>query len=333
MSEKEHFLFNEKESKKLIRKARFWSTLKIVVIVMVVTPIILFTLWFGIEKLSHKRGDEVLEEVRLWNLITAPNVHISHLHYDPNWFKGNFKLTTFKILGDQPYIWQPIEGTYNLFGNYLLDFSVYNSIQLKGSESLIETNQFERFNLHTGDQEMLFYHPEIDYDTYRDSLSEMEALNENALLELGLSFDQGYQLEEIEAMMPPEVQVAWWWVDAYTDERINFMKEVQDTVVASSWFINGFYSDRYQPEGSRGVTNFISHLEQLRQKKRFSFGWEIEQIYEAIAGENDQIEEEEISIIGAVVTGTPEQLSALQDQPYIQASTFGVITEQRQLNN
>ncbi|MGE7794469.1 hypothetical protein [Lysinibacillus fusiformis] len=45
--------------------------------------------------------------------------------------------------------------------------------------------------------------------------------------------------------------------------------------------------------------------------------------------ENGIIDKGDVRIIGAVVSGTPEQLKSLQGQTYIKASTFGVISNQK----
>lgn len=326
------YLFDEKQTKKIMRKAKFWSTIKVIVITIIVTPIVLVALWYGLRNLSLNSAQEVMDDIRLFNEISTPNVQISNQAYDYNLFGGKIKTSRYKVLGDnhRPYIWEPLESDYNLFGTLTRNY-ISNSIQMESSESLAEANQFERFNEYTGDREMLFYHPRISYDAYKDNMSELNRFEEATQVELGISFDQAYSFEEIKSKLPSEVQVNWWWVDAYTNERLNFMKQAKDTIAANSPFIYGFQSEQSKPlfEQYQGdeVETFIQNIEMLRESKNFK--WETDQVYQSLIGENGTLEQSDVKIIGAVVTGTPEQLESLQGQTYIKASTFGVISNRK----
>lgn len=322
------FLFDEKLAKKIMRKAKFWSTIKIIGITLIVTPIVFVVLWYGFMQFSSYNADKAMNELVWFNEISGPNVHISNQTYNSNWFGGEIQIKTYKVLGDRPYIWEPIEGDYNLLGTFSRNYGSHGSIQLDGSESLIESHQLERFNAHTGDREMFFYHPKISYDAYKDSIGELSQFEETTLVEIGLSFDQEYSFDEIKSKLPPNVQVVWWWVDAsYTDERLDFMKQGQDTITANSPFIYGFHSEQSKPKAQQSqndeVDSFIENIERLREGKNFE--WEIGEVYQSLIGENKTLEQSDVKIIGGVVTGTPKQLELLKGQTYIKGSTFGVV--------
>lgn len=326
------FLFDEKQTKKIMRKAKFWSTIKIIGITIIVTPIVLVVLWYSLSHLTTKSANKVMDDIRLYNKISGPNVQISDQVYDDNLFGGKIKTTTYKVLGDnnRPYIWEPIESDYNLLGTLKFNYA-FDSIQMESSESLAEFHQFERFNGFTGDREMLFYHPEIAYDAYKDNMSELNQLEENTLVELGISFDKAYSFDEINSKLPTNVQVNWWWVDTYTDDSLDFMKQGQVTIAADYPFIYGFHSEQSKPTFEQyqedEVDTFIQNIEMLRESKNFE--WETDQVYQSLIGENGTLDQSDVKIIGAVVTGTPEQLESLQGQTYIKASTFGVISDRK----
>lgn len=333
--DQDSFSFDEKQAKKIMRKAKYWSTIKIIGITVLVTPIVLLVLSFGFSRLSSHNAYKAMDEIRLFNEINSPNVHISNQTFDSNWFSGKVQMKTYKILGDRPYIWEPIEGYYNLFGNLSKSSGIYGPIQLEGSESLKETNQFELYNAYTGDREMFFYHPKILYDVYQDSISELEQFEDTTLVELGLSFDQSYSFDEIKSKINPNVKVVWWWVDTYTDDSLDFMEESQNTILADDPFIYGFHAEQSKPKAQQSEnesfdeieSNFIRNINLLRESKNFK--WEIDQVDQALMGENRTIEKGDVKIIGAVVTGTSDQLEPLQNQPYIKASTFGVISDRK----
>lgn len=326
------FLFDVKQTKKIMRKARFWSTIKIIGIATIVTPIILLVLWYGLRTISIKNAYKVMDDIRLFNLISGPNVQISNQVYDDHLFGGKIKTTTYKVLGDEnrPYIWEPIESEYNLFGSHTRNY-VFSSIQMESSGSLEEANQIERFNDYTGDREMFFYHPEVTYDNYKDDLAEVAQFEEDTLVELGISFDKAYSFEEIKSMLPTEVQTNWWWVNAFTSEGWAFMKQGKGTVSANSPFIYGFHSEQSRPTYEQyqedEIETFIQNLEKLRESKNFE--WETDQVYQSLIGDNGTLDLSDVKIIGAVVTGTPEQLKTLEGQTYIKSSTFGVISDRK----
>lgn len=330
--EENEFLFDDKQTKKIMRKARFWSTVKMIGITLTVTPIVLIALWYGLRTLSLNSAQKVMDDIHLFNEISAPNVQISNQVYDDNLLGGKITTATYKVLGDQhrPYIWKPIKSDYNLFGK-LTRTDISSSIQIEGSESLAETHQFERFNDYTGDREMFFYHPKISYDVYKDKISELNQLDKNTLVELAISFDNAYSFDEIKRKLPSEVQVDWWWVDAYTDDTLDYFKQGQNTISANDPYIYGFQSEQSKPKPRRSsndeVETFIRNIELLRKSKNFE--WETNQVYQALIGENETLEKSDVKITGAVVTGTPEQLQSLQGQTYIKASIFGVISNRK----
>ena len=84
--------------------------------------------------------------------------------------------------------------------------------------------------------------------------------------------------------------------------------------------IYGFHGEQFAPSG--GVDSFITSVEQLRKYGK-NFTWEADQVHESLAGDNDILEPDDITIIGVVVTGTAQTVEALQNQAYILGSTFG----------
>ncbi|MEK5233814.1 anti sigma factor C-terminal domain-containing protein [Lysinibacillus sp. FSL K6-0232] len=330
--EQPDFLFDDKQTKKIMRRAKLWSTIKMTGIAIIVTPIVLVVFWYGLRYLSLNSAQKVMDDIQLFNAISAPNVQISNQLYDDDLLGGRITTTTYKVLGEQhrPYIWQPLESDYNLFGALTRNYSS-DPIQFEGSESLAETSQLERFNEYTGDREMFFYHPKISYDVYQDSIGELNQLEENTLVELAISFDSAYDFDEIKSKLPSGVQADWWWVDAFTKDITAFLEKDQSTIQANSPFIYGFQSEQSKPITRRSASNevdsFIQHIELLHKSKNFE--WETNQVYQALVGKDGKLESDDIKVIGAVVSGTPEQLMLLKDQPYVKASTFGVIFDRK----
>jgi hypothetical protein len=321
-----NFSFDEKKTKKLMRKAKLWSTFKMIGIVVILTPIIFVLLWYGFRQWSHNQAQKTMNEIVMFNQISAPNIHISHQTYDSEWFGGEINTKTFKMIGKTPYIWESIERNYSLFGRSSPKFGSYGAIPLDLSES----NLINRYNADTGDREMIFYHPEISYDAYKDSLSYLKQVEEASVVELGLSFDQAYSYDEIKSQLPSDVQIVWWWVDAYTNDYLDYMKQTKHVIPADTLLINGFHAEQFEITG--GIETFITSVEQLRKNSK-SFKWYADEVYKSLAGPNNTLEPSDVKIIGAVATGTANQLKVIQGLPFIKASSFGVISHKRDIPN
>lgn len=328
--EKEIFEFDETSTKRLMKKAKIKSTLKIVAIIIIIVPIVFIVMTYALYQLSQKNASNIDTNARLFEQITRPNVHISTQVINLTLLGGEIKTQTYKLIGNQPYIWDTIEGSYNLLGQYSIDTSASNTIKINSSSSLKETNQFTIYNIHNGDREMFFYHPRIVYDKVKDDVYELNKLDSTLSVELALSFDKSYTLEEVKAMIPTNVNKGWYWVDGYSEQLLSFFEEEQDTVSAKSPYMYGF-QDYTPPDGKQIGENapneidaFIYSVNQLYNNHNFKR--KIAPLYDAIVGSNQVLDKEDIKIIGVVVTGSVEELKTLQNQSYIRASTFGVIT-------
>ncbi|WNS44637.1 anti sigma factor C-terminal domain-containing protein [Paenibacillus sp. MMS20-IR301] len=319
--DKDHFTFNGKQAQQMIKKAKLRSTLRTIGIIIVVTPVILAAMWYGLYHLRLSQGDKVQSEILWRNEIGAPNVHISNQSVKLDAFGGEVYNQTYKWLGNKPYVWETLEEFYNLSGRSTGRYGAHGAIPLPEQLSAASTY---RYNSATGDREMFFYHPQIQYTSYEDSISQLKLLEDNMLVELALSFDRAYKLEEMQTLLPAGIQPVWYWTDAYTNSYKDYLKETGQTIAADSQIIYGFHGMQFAPYG--GVDAFINSVEQLRAGGK-NYKWAAEQIQESLAGDNNILEPADITIIGVVVTGTAKQLETLQNQPYIKASTFGVVSK------
>lgn len=319
--EKDLFVFDEKLNNKIIKKAKLRSTLKTLLITAVATPVILALIWYGLYHLRLYQGNKVQAEILWRNQISAPNVHISNQSVKLDALGGETYNQTYKWLGDKPYVWEPVEEFYNLLGHSTRRYGAFGAISLPEP---LRTSSSYRYNSATGDREMFFYHPEVQYDSYEDSIGRLKQLEGDTLVELALSFDHAYTLDETRELLPAGLQPVWLWADAYTPSYKKYLQETHQTVAADSMIIYGFHGEQFAPYG--GVDTFITSVEQLREHGK-NFTWEADQVHESLAGDNDVLEPGDITIIGVVVTGTAKQLEVLQNQAYIKASTFGVISD------
>ena len=75
------------------------------------------------------------------------------------------------------------------------------------------------FNSSNGQREMMFYIPEINYnEKILNDLPSLSEMDPGKLVEMGISFDKSYSLEEVKSMLPEGLKQVWYWVDTYNNK-------------------------------------------------------------------------------------------------------------------
>ena len=182
-------------------------------------------------------------------------------------------------------------------------------------------NYYRHYNTQTGQREMLFYHPEIDYRKYINDLPQLDEMDNRKLVEMGISFDQSYTLEQVKTMLPSNVHPVWYWVDTYSDKDRLFDK---DPMPESANMIYGF-----GPGIDNGNVNeeyFLSSIENGLSVKGKYYN-EYKRIYDYLRKEKEKPVKNDVKILGVVVTGTAENLKTLKEKNYIKSATLGVVTD------
>ena len=84
-----------------------------------------------------------------------------------------------------------------------------------------------------GWRNLLFFHPSIDYEEYKNDTELIEEMEGNKIYEVALSFDQAYTFGELPAM--DLLDMTWFWVDTYDIHQRDFMRQ---NVRESMWSAN-----------------------------------------------------------------------------------------------
>jgi hypothetical protein len=72
------------------------------------------------------------------------------------------------------------------------------------------------------------------------------------------------------------------------------------------------------------VERFIDHIEAGVNVKGGKYFGEFDRIYNYLKGESSALTADNVYVLGAVVTGTAAELTALEDLDIIRSSVFGV---------
>jgi len=170
-----------------------------------------------------------------------------------------------------------------------------------------------------------------------NDLDYLDDIADDKYIEMALSFDREYTIEDAEKMLPESITVTWYWIDDLSGNEKEFLKipraeqlEMEQPIyipyVRSEYTAYGIklhYNDGVMiNDPAESFINIITE-----RMTEFRKGNEFERIHSNIAGNNGELTKDDIKIWGAVVTGDPESLKVLAGLPFIRASSLGVVTD------
>ncbi|MDN5387026.1 MULTISPECIES: anti sigma factor C-terminal domain-containing protein [Bacillus] len=295
-------IFDDKSLNKSLKKAKrvtFFRTLFIsaIVSILLVVGIYKTNLWWMSEK-----GSEVASElIRRDAVMKAPNTIINTETLDIGLFKGTIKREVYKVIEDKVIPWDTQEVHFGLRGFQSTSFSSH-------STNIDDTTQI---HIPSGEREMLFYVPQFNYKNYANDLSKIKEFPNDKYIEMAISFDKSYSLEEVKTMLPKSVNPTWYWVNYYSNKS-----DDRESPESGQWLFG--ISDPSSKLGQVLSTPKVkSESDFLDRLKKFN-----KNDYEYV-----KKRQKDGLIIGVVVTGTKDSLSSLQGQPYVKASSLGVIVD------
>ncbi|MDM8313292.1 anti sigma factor C-terminal domain-containing protein [Clostridium cadaveris] len=134
----------------------------------------------------------------------------------------------YRFVGNKPiidgdykekYTYMPlINNNYGNRGDYL-----WNS----NGKSLEDIQQKRKYNK-IGKRVMKFYHPSMEYKNYINELGNIDSIDDSKLIEMSLSFDKEYTMNQIQKMLPKDVILNWYWIntlnenDTKTESKVIF---------------------------------------------------------------------------------------------------------------
>jgi hypothetical protein len=317
------FEFDEKAIKNTLRKAKLYSTLKIIGISVIVSGIVLVGVSRVSNRIVNKAASNRYDQEYTFKQITGANEYMSGSNYNHGLFSGEAEYSTYKLIGNKP--------VYN--GTYVFDYSIFPSMNDRhGSQSRSisiakqndsdSSDEFDYYN-QLGQKYMLLYHPKINYKSYNNELGSLGNMNENKSMEIALSFDKEYTVKEVKNMIPKNINLSWYWVDTENEESLEYLK--RDAI-----FTDTAYGIDAIDKMGRIVKDpemeFIQNIEYVVTQKSI-YQSEYIRRYNILKGKDEKLGREDIKVIGVVVTGNAKDLKFLQNKDYIKGSTIGVVVD------
>lgn len=180
---------------------------------------------------------------------------------------------------------------------------------------------------------MMAFHPDIKYKEYKNDIALLNKVSSDSLLEITLSFDKKYKVNEVSDILANS-QISELLIDGYTSEEMTKYKKEASEYDGKATFIPEFYfigiesSSRFKfdatGDASDNYKKFLDNLQfnfkNIYNRKKYR------SIYSTLKTK-DQLDANKLDIIGVVVYGSPEELQKLKSNPYIKASSVGIITK------
>lgn len=292
-----------------VKKAKRKQIARNFLIGIISSVIILCIVYAGSSYILKKRVEDDYLDI-MYSQVKGANIGWTSAVNSYGFLNARTHITIEKTLGDRNIIWNSLEREVTLTNKK--DISNDTSKNTQYSETLKRKVSYNKYN---GEREIQFYYPQIEGGNLPQELNLLEKFDENKLMEIALSFDKSYSLKELEGILGSD-NVNWLWVSTNPDQGYN--PKTDSNKFLSGDAAIGFSID--SPGFNEAGQLFLDNLIYLSKE-----GDHQKTIKKVLLGlnENSNPNISDIQVLGAVVTGTPQQLARFKDVDIIRASTLG----------
>lgn len=321
---------------KVIRKAKWKSIIRTTIISVIVFIIVLFGATLANVQLTSRAEVEASRSEWFMKQITGPNeVETAHMG-SSGFLSGTIQTYYAKVIEGVVIPWSKKEVSYNVFP--FLNFSslagsTKQSVSIKDEDMKQNGYEYTRsYNGLNGQREMMFYIPGVDYnDKILNDLPLLQEMDPAKLVEMAISFDKTYSLDEVKKLTPPGINQTWYWVDTYDNKK--FYEPFIDgngnksyaTPHTDSW-AHGFGIIPTEPTIEVTEQKFLDALERGIQLEG-QYHYDFNRIYNYLKKDKVKPDASDVRILGVVVTGTAKELQVLSGQPYVRGITLGAVAD------
>ncbi|WP_100407827.1 anti sigma factor C-terminal domain-containing protein [Bacillus solitudinis] len=326
--------------KKAIKKAKWHSILRNAFISLFILVFLFVGGSIANRSLVYKLEGPTQIAVSAFNEISAPNKYIGKTERYHEILGGKNSFTTYKIIEGKVVYTGESEYNYGLFQEYEGNRIGSESPSIIGTSYDTEDLDRQKYN-ELGQREMIFFYPFIEYSQYKNDLQLLDQIEATKNMEIALSFDQAYTMDEVRDMLPDEITLSWYWIDDLNEEEKEASKSIiqrdnngeQKTEEANFSNIRSektVYGIKALNASNERLENPLQHfIWALENGREYDtrFKGEFERVYNNLLGQDSKLTKDDIKVFGVVVTGDAEKLKSLQGLPFIKASSIGVITD------
>lgn len=279
---------NNSSFKRSIRKAR-WKQFILYIFISTITVIVcMVSIVSGSEYLINKKIEKdnyrKEEDIFSGNPVKGAGISNSGTNYKHDIFSATGETTTYKRVGDRKIVWDIVTKKYPAIGN--VEVLTRGSGMIEINEMNEEAQRVVRYNQLNNERIIDFYYPYISYDYFPQELEIAIGLDENKLIEVALSFNEPMTPRDLGEVLGYK-NVDWLWVNSATKEQ---MKQIEELQRDSLKVENGDNAYGY------GISDALPYSETFT---------------------------ENITVSGAIVSGTPQDLKRFLELDIVRASVIG----------
>lgn len=205
-------LFDVGKMEQSINKAKRRSTWKTVLITVTVLTIGGIVGVFLNRTVTPLMEQPIADSFHLFNQISGANEFISTMEAFPGLFGGEHHYKTYKLIeGKVVYTGEDGYG-YGLFRNEWLGRIGMRSPIIFGGAYSEDNLEYVQYNV-LGQRQMTFFYPLLSYEHAGNDLALLDEIGDDKVMEMALSFDQGYTSSEAMELIPKTVTKTWLWVN------------------------------------------------------------------------------------------------------------------------
>ncbi|EMT38882.1 hypothetical protein TthWC1_1578 [Thermoanaerobacter thermohydrosulfuricus WC1] len=303
------------DEKAFLRKARFKSILRIIIISLIIA-IGVFVLTIIISEMMLQNQENRINSFYPDIVkFTEPNTFaISGESYNVRLFGRQKEYYLLRLIGNKPY---PA-------GIVTVDFDIWGGEQFQGNKSfcVVETDHIIPYSeistvIPEGTKEYLapyavpklkFYNPAVKYDKVIREFDVLKNIPNDNLVEMALSFDRPLTFSEIKTIIPEDLKLMWGAVLVFEEKDYKQRSYLAERLVGNP-YVNS-------PNGEK---EFLKELERLSNVQSYSST--------NLKRTVNFLKENGIKYYGVVVVGHPASLQELSSNSIITGAVLGIVTE------
>lgn len=315
----------------LIKKEKRKRLLKTIAISFVTTVVLLFIGFTLINKRMEMQYKKAQEMANITDMIESPNL-VSQSQYlsTSGRVTSQLKSERFKNIDGYMVAATPLEINFSLFG---IGYGSGKNSSL--TVPITKTKEIGAFSRENGEKLPLFFNPKHkESETQQEAKATHEARTlsgfKNHVAEVAISFKEPMTYAEIQAKIPENVLINWYWLGMASDQLS--ATETVGKVIG----INADEAGKLSSEPLKSKTSsawwspnypsFVAAIKTAAEKRGYTVnGLDIYQ--DALK----QIEKyptlKTAKFSGIIVSGRTENLATLDDEPYVYTTNVGLQAE------
>ncbi|MBC1371221.1 hypothetical protein HB847_02485 [Listeria booriae] len=243
------------------------------------------------------------EAVLNQSIVNGPNVKLGNqVKISADLFGGKFMYKQMKDVDGYIIPWSDVYASYTNSGD--------NWYQ---GNAMSETNGTTEFAENTNQKMMHFYKPDGSYPSVANELEGLTG-NTNKVMEVAISFDKPYDLQEVVGFLPTNLNVAWFWLEAENTNELLDMAQVYGFEGLQKPIPGVTAKEVY----AANYSNFLVGLDKLQNKTS-----KMADMY----AKYNELNWSEVQIQGIIVTGQEKNLKTIANQKFIRASEIGATAD------